>query len=43
MYSNYDRGERCVVERDEQLIVDVIGKILGTQKPAKWYYEGYTT
>lgn len=43
MYSNYDRGDRRLVERDEKLIIDVIGKVLATQRPAKWYYEGYTT
>lgn len=45
MYSNYNRGDRQVEDRDEQVILEVIRKVVGAQdeleRPAKWYFEGY--
>lgn len=42
IYSNFNHGDRQVEERDEKVLVDVIGKVLATERPAKWYYEGYS-
>lgn len=42
IYSNFNQGEFQSEERDEKVIIYVIGKILNTERPAKWYYEGYS-